>query len=95
MVAIRILEPGRPAGTLEQVMLGVSTDTGSQIVWGRPPGADSLEPTVEQKLLRLEKYLPEYGSEEWSGIPVQLDVRRWNVVKQRELSRNPRSSTGR
>ncbi len=89
MAAIQILEPSRPAESLEQVTLGVTTSTGSQIVWGRPPGADSLEPTVEQKLLRLEKYLPEHGENERSRSPVRLDVRQWDVVEQQQLSRNP------
>jgi len=89
MSAIRILLPDHSAETLHEVMLGVTTHAGSQIVWGRPPGADSLEPTAQQKLLRLEKYLPEYGSAEWRGAPVRIDIRQWDVIKQHELSGNP------
>lgn len=95
MASIVILEPDRPAEALEQVMLGLTTTAGSQIEWGRPPGADSLEPTVEQKLLRLEKYLPEYGSAGWTAPPVRLDVRQWDVVKQQELSHEPHGGTRR
>lgn len=87
--ALVIIAPDRPAESLDEVTLGLVTSAGSQIDWGRPPGADSLEPTIEQKLLRIEKYLPEYGSAGWSAPPVRLDVRQWDVVTQQELSREP------
>ena len=90
MAAIAVLGPERPAESLDEVTLGLMTSAGSQVIWGRPPGADELEPTVEQKLLRLDRFLPKLGDTEWSTSPVRLDVRRWDVVDKVELSRNPR-----
>jgi hypothetical protein len=81
MARIQILQPPRPAESLEEVLLGIITKSGSQIVWGRPPGADTLEPTFEQKLARLEKYLPEYGEADGTAAPVQLEIQRLDVVE--------------
>ncbi len=92
MAAISILAPQQPAKSLEEVTLGLTTHAGSQVVWGRPPGADLLEPTVEQKLLRLDKYLPKYGEEGWSKA-VRLDVWQWDVVDKVEISRDTQEET--
>lgn len=90
MAAIAVLGPERPAESLDEVTLGLMTSAGSQVIWGRPPGADQLEPTVGQKLLRLDRFLPKLGDTEWSTSPVRLDVRLWDEVRKFELSRNPR-----
>jgi hypothetical protein len=39
--------PG-PVANVEDVVYGLTTREGSQIVWGHAPGADALEPTIEQ-----------------------------------------------
>ncbi len=89
MAKINVLAPERPAAAMDEVTLEITTNDRSRIVWGRPPGADTLEPTVEQKLLRLEKHLPKYGEAGWSASPVKIDVRRWDVIDKVELSRSP------
>ncbi|MCA9026525.1 MAG: hypothetical protein KDA86_15065 [Planctomycetaceae bacterium] len=86
MAKISVLAPNQPATSMDEVTLEITTNDHSQIVWGRPPGADALEPTVEQKLLRLEKHLPRYGETGWSSSPVRLDVRWWDVIDKVELS---------
>ena len=39
MAAIAVLGPAQPAKTLDDVTLGLLTSAGSQVIWGRPPGA--------------------------------------------------------
>lgn len=57
------------------------TSGGSRILWGRPPGADELEPTVEQKLSRLESYFSSHGSPDESGGRVQIDIRPFDAIE--------------
>ncbi len=88
MAAITILGPERPAQALEEVTLGLTIHNGSEVVWGRPPGADLLEPSVEQKLMRLDKFLPKFGEPEWSTNRDHLGVWQWDVVDKVEISRD-------
>lgn len=53
---------------------------GSHIVWGHPPGGDDLEPTVAQKIGRLDQYLRQYGSFEKPLGPCQIDIRHFEAI---------------
>jgi len=54
-----------PASHPAPLVFGLVTKDGRHIIWGQAPGDDSLEPTVAQKLGRLQKWtstdLPEDG----------------------------------
>ncbi|WP_437203199.1 cell division protein FtsQ/DivIB [Planctomicrobium sp. SH664] len=66
--------------TPEQLNLEIETVGGSRIIWGRPPGADALEPTVDQKLLRLQQCLSRIGSFETPGRPYRVDIRQFDAI---------------
>jgi len=53
----------------------------SRIVWGRPPGADDLEPPPSQKIARLEQYLSRYGSFDAPQGPYRIDIRHFEVIE--------------
>ncbi|MEZ6064803.1 MAG: hypothetical protein R3B90_03635 [Planctomycetaceae bacterium] len=51
------------------------TTGGSRLLWGTPPGTDSLEPSTDIKLARLEFYLQQCGGFEKEGRPCRVDIR--------------------
>jgi len=66
------------------------TRGGSLIVWGRPPGTDSVEPPAEQKLSRLLYYLEQCGSFESSLGPSRIDIRGVDAIYAGALRTPPR-----
>lgn len=46
----------------EPPVFELRTQGGRRIVWGHPPGEDSLEPTASQKLDRLDEYIRQKSS---------------------------------
>lgn len=65
---------------LEDFDFELLTTGGSRIVWGQVPGADELEPPVQQKLERLDEYLATYGSFERPRGPIRIDIREYEVI---------------
>ena len=66
------------------------TKGGSRILWGRAPGATTLEPPAEQKLARLQYYLDQCGSFESSQGPSRIDIRDIDVIYAGSLSEDRR-----
>ena len=54
---------------------------GRLIIWGRAPGDDTLEPTVVQKLGRLEEYLNRFQSLELPEDGQILDLRPFSTMR--------------
>lgn len=54
---------------------------GRLIIWGRAPGDDALEPTVAQKLGRLEEYLNRFKSLEQPEDGQVLDLRPFSTMR--------------
>ncbi|MBL8852072.1 MAG: hypothetical protein JNG89_20535, partial [Planctomycetaceae bacterium] len=77
-----IAAPPRTAATLTlaDVSYELVTRGQSRIVWGRAPGADDLEPSVAQKLGRLESYFSSHGSFESHGNPNRIDIRPFEMI---------------
>jgi len=65
---------------MEEIRFELATTNGSRIVWGRPPGADHLEPTVEQKIGRLRQYLTRFGSFDKPDGPYRIDIRLFDAI---------------
>jgi hypothetical protein len=65
------------------------TDCGSRIEWGHPPGDDMLEPSAEQKLDRLRRYLDTYGSFDQPYGPRRLNIRHWEEITHEPLLDSP------
>lgn len=64
------------------------TDGGSRIIWGKPPGADDLEPTAEQKIGRLEQYLSRFGDFDSPDGPYRIDIRLFDAISLEPLERH-------
>jgi hypothetical protein len=73
----------------EDLSFDIVTRGGSLIRWGRAPGADTLEPSVEQKLTRLEQVVQNQGSLDGPGGPFKIDIR-YDVVSLQALEENRR-----
>lgn len=67
--------------TLQDVVYELVTRGRSRIIWGRAPGADDLEPTVAQKLGRLESYFTGHGGFESQGSPNRIDIRNFDTIE--------------
>ena len=72
--------------TLEDISYEIVTSGRSRIVWGRAPGADDLEPTVAQKLGRLDNYFTSNGGFETRGSPNRIDIRQFKSIGVSSLS---------
>ena len=57
------------------------TQGGRRIIWGRPPGDDSLEPTVAQKLGRLDSYIRQQKSLDQPVGAYRIDIRGFNATR--------------
>jgi hypothetical protein len=68
----------------EDLSFDIVTRGGSLIRWGHAPGADTLEPTVEQKLARLGQVVQNQGSLDGPGGPFKIDIR-YDVVSLQAL----------
>jgi hypothetical protein len=58
----------------EDLRFQILTKGQSVVLWGRSPGADSLEPTVEEKLARLAQVVRSQGSLDGPGGPYRIDI---------------------
>ncbi len=73
----------------EDLSFDLVTRGGSVIRWGRAPGADALEPSVEQKLARLGQVVQNQGSLDAPGGPFKIDIR-YDVVSLQALEETRR-----
>lgn len=90
--AIVIRSKQGPVANVEDVIYGLMTRDGSQIVWGHAPGADALEPSVDQKLQRLDKFLADNDRFDYLNQPILIDITDWELIRWDLLSRVPGES---
>lgn len=89
LVAIIAPIPKSSDAVPEDLSFDIVTRGGSLIRWGRAPGADTLEPSVEQKLSRLNQVVQNQGSLDAPGGPFKIDIR-YDVVSLQALDDNRR-----
>lgn len=70
---------------VSDLIFEIVTTSGSRIIWGKAPGADALEPTVEQKLARLD-YLARFGSFDSPRGPNRIDIRLFDGISLQPLN---------
>ncbi|MEZ5942069.1 MAG: hypothetical protein R3C18_11800 [Planctomycetaceae bacterium] len=75
---------------LHRLTYQLRTNGGSHIVWGHPPGGDDLEPTVDQKIGRLDQYLQRFGNFEQPRGPYQIDIRHFDAISLQPMPRAAR-----
>jgi hypothetical protein len=63
------------------------TSGGSRILWGRAPGDDDLEPSVAQKISRLENYIAGHGPLDGAEGRRQIDIRPFDTIEVISLDR--------
>jgi hypothetical protein len=78
--AILLPRPESASPALHELTYELVTKGGSRIVWGNPPGCDSLEPPAEIKIERLRYFLRRNGSFEMSGDPCRIDIRPAEII---------------
>lgn len=71
---------------LDDLTYELATSGGSRIIWGKAPGADDLEPSVEQKIGRLEQYLSRFGKFDEPNGPYRIDIRLFDVISLQPLN---------
>jgi hypothetical protein len=71
-------------GTAEFALV---TSGGSRILWGRAPGDDDLEPSVAQKISRLENYIAGHGPLDGAEGRRQIDIRPFDTIEVISLDR--------
>ncbi|MDB4731340.1 hypothetical protein OAF74_00745 [bacterium] len=64
----------------------LATVGGSRIIWGKPPGVDDLEPSVEQKIGRMEQYLSRFGKFDEPNGPYRIDIRLFDAISLEPLN---------
>jgi hypothetical protein len=82
--AIEVIDDSPEEGSFEFALI---TSGGSRILWGRPPGDDDLEPSVAQKISRLETYIASHGSLDGAGGRRQIDIRPFDTIEVISLDR--------
>jgi hypothetical protein len=85
---IAVLARQGPVASVENFVFGLTTIDESRIVWGHGPGFDALEPSVDQKLERLNRFIADNGGLQVRNEPVRIDVRDWQVIRWEVLSAN-------
>ncbi|MCA8999405.1 MAG: hypothetical protein KDA80_20590, partial [Planctomycetaceae bacterium] len=85
LVAIIAPEIDNLAPQPEDLVFELETNGGSRIIWGQPPGTDQLEPSVDQKLARLEQYLLRFGSFDAPNGPYRIDIRLFDSISLQPL----------
>ncbi len=75
--------PARENAALEPVppVFDLLTKGNHRVKWGSAPGDDSLEPTVEQKLKRLDLYIQQNGSLDLPADSLGIDIRDFESIK--------------
>lgn len=73
-------ENAHPTAGVDQMSFELVTSTGSRIMWGKAPGSDALEPTIDQKIGRLQHYLATYGSFDKPQGPYRIDIRGFDAI---------------
>ena len=78
----RIVGPANihPSAGIDEISFEIVTVSGSTIAWGKAPGSDALEPTVEQKIGRLQHYLTTYGGFDKPQGPYRIDIRGFDAI---------------
>ena len=79
-------KPGAGPVSPDEMKFELLTTGGSRIVWGKPPGADTLEPSVENKIGRLEQYLTRFGSFDAPNGPYRIDIRLFEAISLEPLN---------
>jgi hypothetical protein len=80
-LAAVLIPPQPPAASKPQPLTyELLTVGGSRIIWGHAPGADSLEPSTEQKLARLAYYREQCNGFETAQGPARIDIRDIEVI---------------
>lgn len=87
-IVVPTIEEG--VATEAELIFELSTTGGSRIIWGKPPGSDDLEPTVEQKIGRMEQYLSSYGKFDEPDGPYRVDIRLFDAISLSPLRRTIR-----
>jgi hypothetical protein len=84
---VAILAPSAETKTSgpESLTFEILTRGGSRIVWGKAPGADALEPNIEQKLARLD-YLLRFGALDGAQGPRRVDIRLFDGISLQPLN---------
>ena len=65
----------------EEQVFELLTKKGRRIIWGRSPGADTLEPTVAQKLGRLDSYIRQQKSLDLPAGSYLIDIRGFDATR--------------
>jgi len=73
-------ENAHPTAGVDEMAFELVTASGSRILWGKAPGSDALEPTVDQKIGRLQHYLATYGSFDKPQGPYRIDIRGFDAI---------------
>ncbi len=80
-----VIAPVLSVGTAEMPpeppVFELLTQGGRRIIWGRPPGDDALEPTVAQKLGRLDSYLRQQKSLDQPVGAYRIDIRGFDAMR--------------
>ncbi len=90
-----IVAPLAPSDTSgiapEPPVFELLTRGGRRIIWGRPPGDDTLEPSATQKLDRLDSYIRQQKSLDQPVGAYRIDIRGFDAT--RLLVEKPRTGT--
>ena len=90
-----VIAPVLSVGTAEMPpeppVFELLTQGGRRIIWGRPPGDDALEPTVAQKLGRLDSYIRQQKSLDQPVWAYGIDIRGFDAM--RLLVEEPKAGT--
>jgi hypothetical protein len=84
--ALRSIEPLSPRDD-EPLEFALVTSGGSRVIWGQSPGTDELEPSVAQKLARLESYITSHGPLDGVAGRRQIDIRPFDTIEVISLDR--------
>lgn len=85
LVAVVAPQETLTTATIDDLTFELATKGGSRIIWGKPPGADDLEPTVEQKIGRMEQYLSRFGKFDEPNGPYRIDIRLFDAISLQPL----------
>ena len=79
-------QPATPDEALpHRLTFELATNSGSRIIWGHPPSGDDLEPTVAQKLGRMDQYLQQFGGFNKPQGPYRIDIRHFDAISLQPL----------
>lgn len=74
-----------PQTNAEQLNFELETAGGNRVVWGKAPGFDALEPTIDVKLARLLEYQSRFGSLDGVNGLHRIDIRLFDGISLQPL----------